>query len=237
MAEGSETVIRHLFVERMINDLNSDCLVLAEQASRRAELFRVMHIVCNLIIIISGAAGTIFGASTGNSTILRWATIITSALVTAVKAGSMTVTPEKRGLIAKEAASRLRRISRDLHVLHASKDDNYVLEALDRLYADVDEIDLSLYDTSPRMSTTPERRMRYSSDALGAGQDMRALARVTPSSMKTALGAMGVKPDGELSSSLRTPAALTPQPDTPQPDTPRGKEEHKASSSTKPTFD
>jgi hypothetical protein len=134
---------------RMCEDLYRDTIELSIQAYRKSSLHKILYVLVNLFIIVAGAAIIIISIPGRN-----YPSMVLGALISGSQTMMSTFSIEKRGVLLRDTAGKLRRVSRQVKTLQASdmkrKDK---LKEINKLYDEVDELDLHMFDNS----ITPEK--------------------------------------------------------------------------------
>lgn len=134
-------------INKMINDLYKESMHMSISASRKAGLFKFVNIIISLAIIICGA---IVGIETFNictSDTARFLVSTMGFLITAMQTISTTFSFEKRGVLLRDVSNKLRKISRDVKTLESiNMPIRNKMRKLDKLYAEVDQLDISIFD-------------------------------------------------------------------------------------------
>jgi len=133
--------------DKMIGDLYDETLNISISTNRKAGIFKILYVLSNLFMIIAGSVIGILSLS-GNI-VESYISSILGFVITGVQTSLTTFSIEKRGVLLKEISSRLRKISRNLKLLQNSDmKARDKIKKLEEFYAEVDELDLSIFDNN-----------------------------------------------------------------------------------------
>jgi hypothetical protein len=133
--------------DKMISDLYEETLNISITTNRKASIFKILYVLSNLFMIIAGSVIGILSLS--GDTVQSYISSILGFLITGIQTSLTTFSIEKRGVLLKEISSRLRRISRNLKILQNSDiKARDKIKKLEEFYAEVDELDLSIFDNN-----------------------------------------------------------------------------------------
>jgi hypothetical protein len=135
-------------MERMINDLYAESIHLSIHANRKASILKAIHIMTTMFITIAGAVIGVLSIDHEDDA-SKYTAGILGFSISVVKTLSSTFSVEKKSVLLKETAAKLRKISRDVRSLQNEKiKPKKKLSKLDQYYAQVDELDLNMFDTN-----------------------------------------------------------------------------------------
>lgn len=148
LEDDSEITTEADIVEHMIEDLYRDAVRMASSSNNIATIFKYIYITVTLFIIISGAViGTLSAISTTQTS--KTVTTILGFIITGVTAVMTTFSIEKRGVLLKEVSNKLRRLSRQVRTLeYLNLESHDKMMRLEDFYADMDDMDMSIYDNT-----------------------------------------------------------------------------------------
>lgn len=136
-------------INNIINELAIDSLNMSKASHRKARIFKGIHIMIVLFTIVAGVAVGVLSLEGNSNNVTLYIAAILGFIISAVHTLSTTFSFEKRSVVLKEAANRLRRIYRDLSMV---KNSDMTIDAkikvLNDKYSEVDEIDLTMFDNN-----------------------------------------------------------------------------------------
>jgi hypothetical protein len=162
--------------QRMSEDLYAEAIRMSTKASRLSSLYKTLYVLVNLLVIVAGVAITIISIPGRN-----YPSMVLGALISGAQTFMSTFSIEKRGVLLRDLTNKLRHVSRQVKSLQMSDlKPKEKLREIDKLYAEVDELDLSIYDNNITANKAaipsniiPDRPKRDGSDlGSGSGDDM-----------------------------------------------------------------
>lgn len=134
----------------LITDLYGYTLKLSAKANTKAERLKYLNIFAIMFTIIAGAVIGVLSIENGNDTTTVSAYIASALgfIITGVHTILSTFPINKRSVLLRSDANRLRKISRQLQMLQASNlpfDEK--IRRVETFYAEVDELDLDIFDS------------------------------------------------------------------------------------------
>lgn len=140
-------------VEKMIQDLYKETIAMSWSANRKASLFKTINILISLFTIVAGVVvgvSTLDMCSNANSAHIF---AIMGFLITAFNTLQNVFTFEKRSVLLKDVANKSRDISRKVKALQiVDMKPKDKLKKVDELYAEVDQLDISIFDNKITIS-------------------------------------------------------------------------------------
>lgn len=140
--------------ERMIEDLCNETLKMSAAAQWKATLFKVIYVLTQVLTVVGGVVVTVLSFQGYETTITKYSAGVIGAIIAGVQSLMMLFAVEKRGVLLKDVSIKLRKISRQVRALRsADMKPNKKIKRLEEYYAEVDDLDLSIFDNS--VTTTP----------------------------------------------------------------------------------
>lgn len=133
----------------MIDDLYRDTIRLSSHATKQSTIFKTMYVLSDLFIVVAGVVIAVLSYSSGS---YYGATL--GAIVSAIQTILTTFSIEKRGVLLRDVANKLRHVSRQIRNLQNSDlKPKAKLKELEKYYDQVDELDLSIFDNNITISS------------------------------------------------------------------------------------
>lgn len=132
-----------------VQTLHQSALDLSATSRTRAETLKILNILINLSVIISGAAITV-ASTVDDTTYAKWIGISLGLVITVGKSVSSIFGLEHKAVLLKQISNRARNVARNAFDLLASKDvdtPEYHRD-LQRMYREFDELDMSAFSTT-----------------------------------------------------------------------------------------
>src|SRR3972149_7409755 len=140
--------------DHMINDLYIETLGMSSSSNRKAGIFKIIYILATMFMIIAGAIIGVLTLDGQSNHISLYIASILGFSITATQTVLSTFAVEKRSVLLKDVSNKLRKISWNINTLQASNakpEDK--MKKLEEYYAEVNELDLAMFDSS--ITTTP----------------------------------------------------------------------------------
>lgn len=139
-------------ISTMIDDLYQESLDMSRRANRIASVHKIVYSLCKFLIIVSGMAVGILSIQQTN-----YIVAVIGFAVTAVQSILDTFAVERRGVLLKDTANRLRTVSRKCRAIQNSDlDEKTKLHKVEELYAEVDEQDMNIFDNNITSAKPPK---------------------------------------------------------------------------------
>lgn len=137
--------------DAMLVGLYSDTLRLSSKANTKAARLKYLNIFAVLFTIVAGTVIGILSLESGSDTptsVSAYIASILGFLITGVHTILSTFPINKRSVLLRADANRLRKISRQLQMLQASNiPTDEKVRRLEAYFAEVDELDLDIFDS------------------------------------------------------------------------------------------
>lgn len=135
--------------DQMIQDLYSDAMSMSLSANRKASIFKLCNVLATIFMTIAGVVIGVLSLNNNQGAIGHYISSILGFVITAIQTLLSTFSIEKRSVLLKEVASKLRKVAREIKILQNSeKSTREKMLKLEEFYAEVDELDLSIFDSS-----------------------------------------------------------------------------------------
>lgn len=155
---SDDDIIENDSTERMINDLYAEALHLSYHANRKASFLKAIHIASTMFITIAGAIIGVLSIDHGDST-SRYTTGVLGFAITTIKTLTSTFAVEKKSVLLKETAARLKKLSRDVRSLQNENiKPKKKISKLDAYYAELDELDMNIFDLNNAAGLKKEQK-------------------------------------------------------------------------------
>lgn len=129
---------------KMLTDLYNDAIHLSSHASKQSTIFKTIYVLFDLFIVVAGVIIAVISYSDGS---YYGATL--GAIVSSLQTILTTFSIEKRGVLLRDVANKLRHVSRQIRMLQNSDaKPKAKLKELEKYYDQVDELDLSIFDNN-----------------------------------------------------------------------------------------
>lgn len=168
-------------IEQMIDDLYNETMHMSSMANNKATFFKYIYVISTLFVVIAGAVIGVLSTEDDMSDAAKIVVSVFGFIITGIGTCMTTFSIEKRGVLLKDVSNKLRKISRQIKTLQYSelkpKDKRLKLE---EFYADVDDMDMSIYDnniiTSPitkQSNFPPVKQKEYPSSRDTTPRDLK----------------------------------------------------------------
>lgn len=135
IAEGTET---------QITDLHADTIKMSVTACRKANGYKTINILFNILVILGGAAVGILSINTEN-----YVPAAIGFIITAIEAFQSTFGIERRAVMLKTVSGQLRTLAREIKALRTEDiKPKEKTRRLEDFYIKVDELDLAMFDNN-----------------------------------------------------------------------------------------
>ena len=145
--ELCESELNDTLCKTAANQLHEDCIRLSNRAVTIANIYKAINIISIIFITISGAVVGILALEINKNYVTYLIASILGFSITVVRTLMSVFGVEKRAVLIKDTANRLRRIARAIKTLQntqtCSRD---FLKLIENYYAEVDELDIGMID-------------------------------------------------------------------------------------------
>lgn len=174
-------------MDKMITDLYLEAMKLSSSASKRANLFRIIYILSTIIVTIAGVVIGVLTLQGLQTDATKYCAAVLGFSVTCVQTLLSTFSIERRGVLLKDTSNKLRRISRQIKTLQSAdmkvKDKRRKLEDF---YAEVDEMDLNIFDNNITTSSVTKATKLVDSSESSSDDNNYRRRDTLPTSMRDA---------------------------------------------------
>ncbi len=146
----------------ILDNFYEEVLQQSKMADFQANLFKIINTLSLIFITLAGAVSGILAINTYTTTSNDKATLVTitvlSFSITILKTLSALFTIEKKSIMLKESAVRLRKLSREIKKLKTINMTNIeIFQRIDAIHTELDEIDIKMftYDNKASQPSQP----------------------------------------------------------------------------------
>lgn len=143
----------------IVDDLYDETKKMAWWADMKANIYKIMYVLCSIYIIVAGAVVGVLGinnrvvSNINNSTVIQdfsptnIAIIVLGFSITTFKSLLDVFTIQKRSILLKDSSIKLRKIARDVNSLKTLNLSNTeLLRHIDMFYTQVDGLDIMMFN-------------------------------------------------------------------------------------------
>lgn len=132
----------------LIDELYLKTATMAKEARRKAEIYKMLYISIKIFNTIAGVVIGVLNIGTiGNNVAAQYTSMTLGFVISAIQSLLALFPIDRKGILLKEDANKLKRISRHVKLLKSMNMSTFEkLKKLEDFYAEVDNIDMDIYD-------------------------------------------------------------------------------------------
>lgn len=138
----------HKTLMPLIDELYTKTSTMAKEAKRKAEIYKTVYVCVKIFNTISGVViGVLNIGNISNSIAAQYTSMTLGFIISAIQSLLALFPIDRRGVLLKEDANKLKTISRHVKLLKSMNMSTFEkLKKLEDFYAEVDNIDMDIYD-------------------------------------------------------------------------------------------